>query len=169
HEVAGGYALKGDARVGFRVGAYDASRPLVIDPVLAYSTYLGGIGLDDGSGIAVDGSGSAYVTGETQSANFPTTGGDTTPDGPCDAFVTKLNPAGLAVAYSTYFGGSGFDQGLAIAVDGAGSAYITGFTDSADLPTTPGTFDTTYNGGGDTFATKLNAAGSALVYSTYVG
>src|SRR5204862_281286 len=149
----------------------DAGRPLVIDPVLSYSTYLGGMGLDAGAGIAVDASGSAYVTGNTDSADFPTTPGafETTSGGSTDAFVTKLNPAGLAVAYSTYLGGRGFDHGLGFAVDASGSAYATGFTDSADFPTTPGAFDTTSNGCGDAFVTKLNAAGSAVAYSTYLG
>jgi hypothetical protein len=139
---------------------------------LVYSTYLGGASTDQGSGIAVDGAGNAYVTGFTFSADFPTTPGafDTTFNpGTFDAFVTKLNPAGSALVYSTYLGGASTDQGFGIAVDGAGNAYVTGLTVSADFPTTPGAFDTTFNGGGDAFMTKLNPAGSALVYSTYLG
>src|SRR5206468_4027453 len=112
HEIAGSYILKGENQVGFDIGAYDASQPLVIDPVLVYSTYLGGSGNDSGLGIAVDSAGSAYVTGETTSTTFPTTVGafQTASGGgspvPQDAFVTKLNAAGSALVYSTYLGGS---------------------------------------------------------------
>ena len=116
---------------------------------LAYSTYLGGSSSDYGYAIALDGAGNAFVTGQANSANFPTTAGafDTSRNGNYDAFVTKLNAAGSALAYSTYLGGSGGaipeDWGNGIAVDGAGSAYVTGDTDSSDFPTTAGAFDTT--------------------------
>ena len=114
--------------------------------------------------IAVDGAGSAYVTGDTGSANFPTTAGRLRHDleRRPDAFVTKLDANGAALGYSTYLGGSGADDGYGIAVDGAGSAYVTGVTDSADFPTTAGAFDTTFNGGTDAFVTKLDASGAAL-------
>src|SRR5947209_5338677 len=103
---------------------------------LVYSTYLGGNDSDSGTGIAVDGAGSAYVTGYTQSSNFPTqTPYQATPRGGQTAFVTKLTPAGNALAYSTFLGGTGTDHGLGIAVDGAGSAYVTGDTTSTDFPT----------------------------------
>ena len=119
---------------------------------LGYSTYLGGSDGEDGRGIAVDGAGSAYVTGDTSSVDFPTSAGafDTTLDGYADAFVTKLDPNGAALGYSTYLGGSGGEGGDGIALDGAGDAYLTGGTPSADFPTTPGAFDTTFNGGGST-------------------
>jgi protocatechuate 3,4-dioxygenase beta subunit len=159
---AGGY--------GFAVGDYDLRQPLVIDPGLLYSTYLGGDSSDIGNPIAVDGSGSVYVTGETSSSNFPTTMGafDTTRSG-VDAFVSKLNPTGTGLVYSTFLGGSSTDQGFGIAVDGAGSAYVTGVTESSNFPTTVGAFDTTRNGI-DAFVTKLNATGTApLVYSTFLG
>ena len=120
---------------------------------LGYSSYLGGSDVDDsGYGIALDGAGSAYLTGDTYSADFPTTAGafDTTYNGSYDAFVTKLDASGAALGYSTYLGGSGDDLGLGIALDGAGSAYLTGTTDSADFPTTAGAFDTTFNGGSAT-------------------
>ncbi len=169
--VPGGYASRGPAEIGFALGSYDATRQLVIDPVLAYSTYLGGVGNDVGSGIAVDRAGSAYVTGTT-SGSLPTTAGasqTTFGGGSSDAFVTKLNPAGSALVYSTYLGGTGDDQGKGIAVDRAGSAYVTGRT-SGSFPTTAGASQTTFGGGGiDAFVTKLNPAGSALVYSTYLG
>jgi hypothetical protein len=165
--VSGGYVLKGDKQVGFDVAAYDASRPLIIDPPLSYSTYLGGSADDQGLSIAVDAAGNAYVTGGTGSTNFPTTVGAFQPtlDGfGGDAFVTKLNAAGTAFAYSTYLGGSFGDSGdgsNGIAVDAAGNAYVTGETGSTDFPTTVGAFQPTLNGTGDVFVTKLNATGSA--------
>jgi hypothetical protein len=170
-EIAGGYVIKGTRQVGFRVAAYDASRPLVIDPALFYSTYLGGSDFDEGLSIAVDTSGNAYVTGQTGSADFPTTPGAFQTGGPTGAaFVTKLNPTGSGIIYSTYLGGSSFDKGAGIAVDAAGNAYVTGETGSPDFPTTPGAFQTTLGGtGGDAFVTKLNPSGSGLVYSTYLG
>jgi hypothetical protein len=137
---------------------------------LAYSTFLGGRRFDVGSGIAVR-EGRAYVTGTTESANYPTTPGafDRTFNGGIDAFVTKLNASGSALAYSTFLGGTGTDEGHGIAVDGEGRAYVTGTTESANYPTTPGAFDRTFNGFRDAFVTKLNASGSALAYSTFLG
>jgi hypothetical protein len=178
-EIEGGYVLKGATRVGFQVAAYDLSRPLIIDPVLVYSTYLGGSGGDQGFGIAVDAAGAAYVTGETSSADFtagctaPCTVLDATLGGSRDAFVAKLNATGTALVYSTYLGGSGFDRGFGIAVDAAGAAYVTGETSSADFPagcTAPCTvLDGSLGGAEDAFVVKLNATGTALVYSTYLG
>jgi hypothetical protein len=156
---------------GIVVGSYDPTQPLVIDP-LVYSTYIGGSANDYGYAIAVDGSGNAYVTGWTWSTDYDVTPGafQMTNGGGRDVFVTKLNAAGTALVYSTYIGGSGYDEGYAIAVDGSGNAYVTGYTWSTDYDVTPGAFQTT-NGGGltDVFVTKLNAAGTALVYSTYLG
>jgi hypothetical protein len=168
--VSSRYLLPQGERYGIAVGAYDRGRPLVIDPGLLYSTYLGA-GNDGGQGIAVDGAGNAYVTGLTNSTNFPTTPGafDTIFNSIGDAFVTKLNPTGSALVYSTYLGGSGLDQGFGIAVDGLGNAYVTGATQSTNFPTMPGAFDMTANGFDDAFVTKLNPTGSALVYSTYLG
>src|SRR6266513_1028843 len=151
-------------------------RELVIDPVLSYSTYLGSSAEEGETRIAVDAAGNAYVAGETVSSNFPTTAGafQTTFGGGVfgagDAFVTKLNPTGSALVYSTYLGGSSSDAGYGIAVDAAGNAYVTGGTGSTDFPTTIGAFQTTKGGGfRDAFVTKLNPTGSALVYSTYLG
>ncbi|HYR36694.1 MAG TPA: hypothetical protein VEQ87_20560, partial [Burkholderiales bacterium] len=122
-KIEGRYVLKDKHRVGFQVAAYDLARPLVIDPVLVYSTYLGGSGSEQALGIAVDAAGAAYVTGFTTSADFtlgctaPCTVLDATLSGGVDAFVTKLDPTGSALLYSTYLGGSGDDSGLGIAVD----------------------------------------------------
>ena len=171
--VAGRYVMKGTRQVGFRVATYDPSRPLIIDPVLVYSTYLGGSGFDLSYRIAVDGAGSAYVTGETASTDFPTTAGaaqTTYAGGTWDVFVTKLDATGSARLYSTYLGGSFSDTGAGIAVDAAGSAYVTGNTGSTDFPTTAGALQATHAGGfQDAFVTKLDATGSGLVYSTYLG
>jgi hypothetical protein len=175
--VESAYVVRGDRTVALRLGAYDHSRPLVIDPLLiTYSTFLGGSGNEfGGSAIAVDGSGAAYVTGSTTDAaiDFPTTAGafDTTHNGNDDVFVTKLNPAGSALSYSTFIGGAGTDFGYGIAVDGSGAAYLTGDTTDAatDYPTTAGAFDTTHNGGFDAFLTKLKPGGSGLEYSTFIG
>jgi Beta-propeller repeat len=152
------YVLKGDGGYGFAVGAYDPRYPLVIDPGLDYSTFLGGTDVDTGFDIAVDGRGRAYVTGDTLSANYPTTRGafDRTFNGVRDAFVTKLNRSGSALAYSTFLGGTSGEEGIGIAVDTRGRAYVTGNTFSADYPTTRGAFDRTFNGGEtDAFVTKL--------------
>src|SRR5207244_752963 len=141
HEIVGGYKLHGSGQVGFETAAYDPTKPLVIDPTLVYSTYLGGNQEDIGFGIAVDSTGSAYVTASTCSTNFPTTTGAFQTAKPInnaglcsDAFVTKLNAAGNGLVYSTYLGGNGGDGGLGIAVDSSGSAYITGETSSPDFP-----------------------------------
>jgi beta-propeller repeat-containing protein len=175
-EVSGDYLLKDAHQVGFQVAAYDRSRRLIIDPVLSYSTYLGGANY--GYGIAVDSSGNTYLTGLAAATNFPTTPGafQTTARSTTNAsvFVTKLNPAGSALVYSTYLGGSGNpygmdDQGASIAVDAAGNAYVTGWTFSKDFPTTPGAFQTSNRGLENAFVTKLNSDGTALLYSTYLG
>ncbi len=148
---------------------------------LIYSTYLGGSGADSGSGIAVDSSGNAYVTGWTASTDFPTASpfqptnkGALAPPGHPTAFVTELNPTGSALIYSTYLGGSGGDSGSGIAVDSSGNAYVTGWTASTDFPTAQAIQSTCDNCNasnwiGDAFLAKLNTAGSALVYSTYLG
>jgi hypothetical protein len=172
--VAGRYVLLGPDGVGFQVGGYDASRPLIIDPVLSYATYLGGSGADSGSSIAVDASGSVYVTGSTSSLDFPTTPGalQTTADGGYDAFVAKLNTTGTALVYSTYLGGNGDDYGYGIAVDASGNAYVTGSTSSWDFPITPGALQPSNSSEyyiTDAFVAKLNATGTALLYATYLG
>ncbi len=170
HAVSGRYVLTGPHQVSFLVAAYDTSQPLVIDPTLVYSTYLGGSGTDFGLGIAVDAAGSAYVTGATSSTNFPTASPlQAANGGGFDAFVSKLNAAGSGLVYSTYLGGSSSDQGIGIAVDAAGSAYVTGLTGSSNFPTAS-PLQAAFGGGfADAFVSKLDAAGSGLVYSTYLG
>jgi hypothetical protein len=165
------YVLGRGGRVRVELGDYDTTRRLVIDPVLVYSTFLGGTSTDQGRGIAVDSTGAAYVTGSTASTDFPTTVGayDRVPNGGLDAFVTKLDPTGSTLVYSTYLGGTITDIGNAIAVDSAGAAYVTGATESSDFPTTAGAYDTGHNGNNDGFVTKLGATGGTLVYSTFLG
>ncbi len=140
---------------------------------LAYATFLGGSNRDDGGAIALDGAGHAYVAGSTDSSDFPTTPGafDTSYNGGRygDAFVVKLNPAGSELAYATFLGGSNDDYGGAIALDGLGDVYVAVGTSSSDFPTTPGAFDTSFNGRSDVFVVKLNLAGSRLVYATFLG
>ncbi len=168
--ISGAYRVADSHSFGFTLGAeYDRSLPVVIDPVLSYSTYLGGSSYDYGNGIAVDGLGNAYVTGITFSADFPTvTPFDASWNGNYDVFVTKMNPGGDNLVYSSYFGGSGSDQGKGIAVDGAGSAYVTGITFSSDFPTAS-PLDGSLTGNYDAFVMKLSPSGNALVYSTYLG
>ena len=167
HPVAVGYTLTGPATVGVTLGAYDTSQPLVIDPVLRYGTYLGGGNADVGRGIAVDASGAAYVAGYTASTDFPHTLGAYA-GGSYDAFVAKLNASGTALLYSTYLGGSGEDEGYALALDGAGNVDVTGRTYSKDFPL-QGAFQTTppAPGGNIGFVSQLTSAG-LLHYSSYV-
>lgn len=181
--IDGRYIMKGRNQIGFQIAKYDASLPLVIDPPLAYSTFLGGglggVADQRPTGIAVDSSGNAYVTGFTASPDFPVTPGafDTThgggPINKYDYFVTKLNPTGSSLIYSTFIGGTNEESnvGGGIALDALGNAYVTGGTRSTDYPVTPGAFQTTKPGVANsvvTVVTKLNPAGNGLVYSTYV-
>ena len=167
------YAVRPDGAVGFELGAYDRTRPLVIDPQLVYSTYLGGTGSDRGSDVAVDASGHAYIVGSTDSPNYPTTAGafrtaDTDP-GERDVFVSKLSADGSSLVYSTYLGGTGQDEGGSIEVDASGHAYVTGRA-VFGFPTTPGSFQPTDpDRSADVFLAKLSPDGSSLVYSTYLG
>jgi hypothetical protein len=139
---------------------------------LVYATFLGGNYWDDGNGIAVDGAGSAYVTGESFSSDFPTTPGAFDTSFGEEAFVVKLNASGTGLIYATFLGGSDYEEGNAIVLDEVGNAYVTGQTWSPDFAT-PGAFDTSYNGtpgfDGDAFAAKVNATGTELVYATYLG
>ncbi len=170
HEVAGRYVVRGRGKVGIEVGKYDSGRALVIDPVLAYSTYLGGSSADDGLAIAVDSSGNAYVTGWTVSFDFPTRNPlQPTRRGRFEsAFISKLSADGTSLVYSTYLGGSNWDHGHGIAVDASGNAYLTGSTASFDFPTV-NPLQPAFGGGVDAFIAKVSADGASLIYSSYLG
>jgi hypothetical protein len=173
-------------RIGFQVAAYNSGKKVIIDPVLSYSTYLGGSDVEYASDIVVDASGDAYITGQTASIDFPTTVGvlDTTcgTDSNCnkslpgvfsgsDVFITKLNPTGSDLVYTTYLGGSGGETGNGLAIDVAGSAYVIGSTNSTDFPTV-NPLQPVLGGGnffGDAFVVKLGPTGSNLVFATYMG
>ena len=182
-EVAASYVVSGST-VRFSLGDYDTTKTLVIDPLVQFSSYLGGAGAERITCLARDSAGNFYLSGSTTSANFPKNGnlpGQGTLQGGRDAFVTKLNPTASQVLYSTYLGGSGeeamtdaflgFETGSmrTCAVDSQGRAYVSTTTTSADFPTTARAFDTTLGGGLDSTLSRLNAAGNALEYSTYVG
>jgi hypothetical protein len=182
------YRVKDSREVTFAIARYDAARPLIIDPVLSYSTSLGGSNIDGANAIAVASDNTAFIAGGTFSSDFPTAhplqpnvGGPN--DFPQDAFVAKISADGSTLLYSTYLGGKNSDVANGIAVDTFGEAYVTGTTLSPDFPVTPGSFNTlcggdgkcgaSFNSGGlivsAAFVTKLNVAGSALVYSGFLG
>jgi Beta-propeller repeat len=173
-EIASRYVLTEERQVGFEVAAYDRTRSLVIDPVLDYSTYLGGVAVERAEDVAVDAEGNAYVTGSTNSLDFPTAG----PLQPAfgggfgeygDVFVAKLNRNGSALIYSTYLGGSRDDWGSGIAVDEYGHVYLTGSAVSNDFPTRDALQPDHAGGVIDLFIATLKADGSSLIYSTYLG
>jgi uncharacterized repeat protein (TIGR01451 family) len=171
--IEGHYVLLKNREAAFEVGEYDRGKILVIDPTLVYSTYFGGNGDDLGSSLAVDGSNNIYISGTTGSTNFPTQGpAFPNNQGLSDIFVTKINAAGSAIVYSTYVGGSGLDRSAGLAIDASGNTYVVGRVGdtSIDFPTTTGALAPTYRGGDfDGVVFKLNAAGNALIYSTFVG
>jgi hypothetical protein len=181
--VDGRFVLKGRDRVAFEIGSYDPSQALVIDPTLVFSTYLGGTvptgtmaNTNDESygGIAVDSSGNAYVTGDTDCYDFPVAGNAFQPthaviNGDSDAFVTKFSADGSTLIYSTFLGGGDEDYAFAIAVDSSGSAYVAGGTNSTDFPTLNPVQAAFAGGPEDGFVTKLSPDGSSLIYSTYLG
>ncbi len=195
-EIAGGYRLVDAHTVAFAIGQYDRSQPLVIDPVLSYSTYFGGSAGETAYAVALDASGNVYITGQTFSKEFSTTNTFSTPGAfqtnfaggklTGDAFVFKLYASNGVPAYITYLGGSADDGAFGVAVDAAGNAYVTGFTDSPDFPVTnsipggvPGLPNSTNISGildksfgyypVDAFVTELDPSGSKLIYSTYLG
>jgi hypothetical protein len=170
------YTRREDGTVGFVVGAFDPTRPLIIDPTLAYSTYIGGSNdADYVTAVAVDAFGNTYLTGSAGSTNFPTTPGAFQPTSPggsySHVFVTKLNVNGASYVYSTYLGGNNEDDSNAIAVDSQGDAYVVGDTFSTNFPTHAAYQSALVGGGGtsDVFVTKLDPGGDALVYSTFLG
>jgi Beta-propeller repeat/Bacterial Ig domain len=168
--VAGNYVITGKDEVGFRLGKYDSNAAVVIDPVLRYSTFLGGDSFDDGRGIAVDSSNRAVVGGKACSLNFPRTVGPTSFQG-CAAFITKFDFTGSRLIFSSFIGESAFDvfDVAAMALDSQGNSYVTGIVEFMGFPTTPGAFQPTLHGDFDAFVAKLSPDGSHLVYSTFLG
>lgn len=157
-------------KISLKVGAYDKRLPLIIDPALIYSTFLGGSDFEEGLGIAVDAQGNAYLTGATSSTNFPTAfPAQSLKDNFNDAYVVKLSADGTTLIYATYLGGNGDDIGNAIAVDPQGNAYVVGVTGSGSFPITFGAVQSMRGGSVDGFLTKLDVTGSSLVYSTFLG
>src|SRR6266545_2981284 len=170
------YDVAPNGSIGFVLGAYDTTQPLTIDPVLSYSTFLGGNVIDEGSGITVDSSGNAYIVGGSYSSNFPTAGAlQGTRAGSEDVIVSKVSADGTTLLYSTFLGGSGEDEANALALDASGNIVLAGETASSNFPT-QNALDSTFGGGActgapcnDAVIVKLNAAGNALLYSTYLG
>ncbi|MBL8295564.1 MAG: SBBP repeat-containing protein [Bryobacterales bacterium] len=177
--VEGRYRLLGGNRFGFETGVYDATRPLVIDPVVAFSTMFGGSASDGAGRVAVDANGNAYIAGMTVDTGFPITpGAYSTPGGGAragDLFVAKLNSTGSQMVYTTRIGGAFLEGSVGVALDSAGNAYVAGSSKSQDYPTTEGAPQRSLQGtrgqgnGMDCVVTKINSAGNALVYSTYLG
>jgi beta-propeller repeat-containing protein len=174
--VEASFVVAASGTVSFEVASYDPREPLIIDPVLVYSSLLGGTNSDDASSIAVDKFGNIYVAGGTFSEDFPSTGAPS-PGLSKTTYVTKFDPTGKHVIYSTFIGGHDFEEVRGLALDAMGNAYLTGWTTSVDFPTTPGAYQSTYKGGGlfgevifggDGFIVKLDPTGS-LVYSTLLG
>lgn len=163
-----------NARIyGFALGPYDPQLPLIIDPSLYFATYLGGDSWDFPDDMVIDGSGNIYVTGYTTSTDFATVGAyDTSQNGSDDIFVAKLASNGQSLTWCTYIGGSSGDGGKAIAVDSSGRAYVAGYSYSTDFPTASA-YQGSKGGSGtttrDAVVFKLNASGSSLLYSTYLG
>jgi hypothetical protein len=172
-EVQGHYVMHGAGQVGFALATYDRTVPLVIDPVITYSTYLGGSGDEFPIWSDIDRAGNFYVTGFTNSPDFPTTSKAFQPTfggGDGDAFVAKLNRSGSGLVWSTYLGGDASDVGIGLDVDRHGNVVVTGETGSTGFPTTPGAFQPAFAGGPtDAFVTKLSAKGSKLLFSTFLG
>ena len=181
-QIAGNFIRKGKNRVAFSVGQYNKAKPLVIDPVLIFSTYLAGNQDDQLNGMAVDPQGNIYVTGSTKSTNFPRRNGfvnSTDTRGNFDAYVVKFNAAGTGVVFASFFGGNRDDIAQAVGVDSAGNVYVAGTTNSPDMPVSAGAYQTKNAGGflegdegtlkGDVFLFKLRPDGSAIDWGTYFG
>jgi hypothetical protein len=180
HAIASRYTLSTNHRVSFEIASYDSTKPLIIDPVLVYSTYLGGEGDDSGQAIAVDATGNAVVVGSTLSLQFPTTSGAFSQSPLASnanglVFVSKFDPTGTEALYSSYIGGTGGDFGFAVALDATGKIYVTGETDSTDFPTTPNALKPGPNSGntnGTSFVFKIDptlVGPASLLYSSYLG
>ncbi len=168
--VDAAYEIAGNGEIALRLGSYDASLPLVVDPVVDYASYLGGDGFDASTQVVLDDAGNIYLCGSTSGGGFPASGGPQTSygGGPTDAYVVKLDPTGSTVLFATYLGGAGEETGTGLALDPAGNVYVVGTTTSADFPTASA-LQTTRRGERDAFIARLDPTGSALTLSTYLG
>lgn len=166
--VSGAYAMKDPSHIGFQVAGFDSSKPLVIDPVLEYSTYLGGGGQDYPLGIAIDNSGNVYVAGYTDSGDFPLASLGSLSTNTYHVFVAKLDSTGSNLIYADYFGGNSYDFGLGLVVDSANEVYVTGATQSSNFPVV-NAYQSQQPGPYTGFLTRVSADGSAILYSTYLG
>ncbi len=166
--VQAAYSIQEDGTVGFVVGSYDPALPLIIDPVINYSTLFGGSGDLSVTSVAVDAYGNAVVAGWTTATDLPTNGARKTNGGGVDAFVAKLSAEGNQVIWCTYLGGNGDDRAFGVTLDASGNVYVTGWTSSSNFPVA-GAIQTKSGGGRDAFVTKLNASGTTILYSTYLG
>jgi Beta-propeller repeat len=168
--INGKFVRRGPNEIGLAIGAYDVHSQLIVDPVLSFSTLIGANNSAQVQGIAVDSNKNVFITGTTFATNYPVLHAfQSTNHGTTNVFVTKLNPAGNTILYSTYLGSSGFDNAAAIAIDKSGAAYVTGTIGAADFPTTPGAFVTTCTSICNTgFLTKFLSNGT-LVFSTFLG
>jgi uncharacterized repeat protein (TIGR01451 family) len=168
-EVQTTFVLRDRHTVGFQVATYDAKQPLIIDPVLQFSTFLGGNDADYATGVALDSSGNIYVAGNTLSLNFPTANAyRSTSAGSNDVFVSKLNSSGTTLLYSTYLGGAGNEFTGGLAVDSSGNAYVAGATDSPNFPA-QNAYNNAPSGFNDAFISKIGPTGNTLLYSSYLG
>ncbi|MGA9509712.1 MAG: choice-of-anchor D domain-containing protein [Candidatus Sulfotelmatobacter sp.] len=166
--ISGSYVINDSTHIGFQVARHNQSEPLVIDPVLVYSTYLGGGGDDQPSGIAVDSTGNLYITGFTDSTDFPLATIGSLPAGNTHVFVAKLDASGSNLVYADYIGGNSQDYGYALVLDKYNNVYVTGSTASSDFPTV-NAYQATYPGSFNGFLSKISGDGSSLLYSTYFG
>ncbi len=175
--VDGAFRLLGDTRVGYTVGAYDLRQPLVIDPTLVTSSYLGGAGIDSAAAVDIDGGGNVYIVGSTESSDLRTSNplqntlNQDGSGGKSDAFVAKLNPEGTSLLFATYLGGTNRDSAAGVAVGADGSVYVTGVTESENFPKSAApSAQGNYSGGpSDAFVTKLNPSGSTVTWTTFIG
>ncbi len=166
--VDGQYKIQNSTRVSFALGQYDKTLPLVIDPVLVYGTFLGGLADDQAVGIAVDSDGSAYVAGSTQSTNFPLASQNGPMPSGQSLFVAKLDVSGSSLVYADYIGGTSYNQAAAMALDTSNQVFVTGYTSSGDFPVV-NALQSESAGGNEGFIAQVSADGSSLVYSTYLG